>query len=744
MRKKPATPVIALLIGTFLLTSAPLAGAQTPTEAVTTSVTQAAASGVTSFISVVDRRTGAVVSRTANAGAQVASESIMKLFLAAYYLRSYPGGYAGTPQSVRDRLEYMLIYSDDGTASSMFTASAIPTIAAAYQLGATINATDRVGHWGAARTTASDVTQFLLRADRDPLVGPWLMPVLARTAATGSGADAGFSQYFGLNALSGEHGSKQGWGCDSYWTTPQCAVHSVGYTDRYFVAILQLGGYPDPMRSTSTNSARLIQQSQVALVDGDFICDSTTGEVFRLAGGAPIYVSNWNVFGGGRPCRSMSGSEIGGLAKYPADGTYLRDPISGAMYRVAGGAPTYIASFRGLGAGSPAIEIDPAAIDSAGSGGRYDHLRYFPADGTFIRGAKDGAVYRIAGGAPTYVSTWSAFGGGQPTTDIDTAAIDLAGTGGYYNHLRDRPADGTFIRGTKDGAVYRIAGGAPTYVSTWSAFGGGQPTTDIDTAAIDLAGTGGYYNHLRDRPADGTFIRGTKDGAVYRIAGGAPTYVSTWSAFGGGQPTTDIDTAAIDLAGTGGYYNHLRDRPADGTFIRGTKDGAVYRIAGGAPTYVSTWSAFGGGQPTTDIDTAAIDLAGTGGYYNHLRDRPADGTFIRGTGTGAVYRVAGGAPVYITSWTPFGRAQPAVVIDTAAIDRAGSGTFYNRLRFTPADGTFLQGLPGGRIYRVAAGAAVYVPSWDPFNGEQPYTPVTQQTIDLAGTGGYYDHLKPGR
>ena len=83
-----------------------------------------------------------MLSQTGNAGAQVASESIMKLILAAYYLRMY-GGYDRTPQNIRDRLQYMLIYSDDGTASSMFTTSAIPTIAAVYGLGSTINATDR-------------------------------------------------------------------------------------------------------------------------------------------------------------------------------------------------------------------------------------------------------------------------------------------------------------------------------------------------------------------------------------------------------------------------------------------------------------------------------------------------------------------------------------------------------------------------------------------------------------------------
>jgi hypothetical protein len=119
---------------------------------------------------------------------------------------------------------------------------------------------------------------------------------------------------------------------------------------------------------------------------------------------------------------------------------------------------------------------------------------------------------------------------------------------------------------------------------------------------------------------------------------------------------------------------------------------------------------------------------------------PADGTFVRGTSTGAVYRIAGGAPVYVSTWVAFGGVQPFVDVDQAAIDRAGSGGFFGHLLFFPADGTFLQGLPGGRIYRVVSGVASYVRSWDPYGGVQPFTAITQQTIDLAGTAGVYSHL----
>ena len=67
----------------------------TPAAAVNQAVADAAGRSVTSFVSVVDRSTGAVLAQTPNANTQVASESIMKLLLAAYYLVSN-GGYTKT------------------------------------------------------------------------------------------------------------------------------------------------------------------------------------------------------------------------------------------------------------------------------------------------------------------------------------------------------------------------------------------------------------------------------------------------------------------------------------------------------------------------------------------------------------------------------------------------------------------------------------------------------------------------
>jgi hypothetical protein len=172
------------------------------------------------------------------------------------------------------------------------------------------------------------------------------------------------------------------------------------------------------------------------------------------------------------------------------------------------------------------------------------------------------------------------------------------------------PSEGTFVQATDTGAVYRIAGGAPIYVSNWAAFGGPQPVSNIADAVL---------RSLSPYPADGTFIAGAQRGEVYRVAGGAPIYVSNWAAFGGPQPTVTVDQVAIDNAGTGGLWNHLRATPADGTFIAGAQTGAVYRVSNGHPTYVPSWEPFGGVQPHTFVDQAAIDNAGGTGAWSHLR-----------------------------------------------------------------------------------------------------------------------------
>ncbi len=76
-------------------------------------------------------------------------------------------------------------------------------------------------------------------------------------------------------------------------------------------------------------------------------------------------------------------------------------------------------------------------------------------------------------------------------------------------------------------------------------------------------------------PANGTFLT-TTTGQTYRIAGGAPIGVSTWSVFGGVQPSVTIDP--WDVANIFNPAAHLLFRPAVGTVVQGLPSGAYWEF----------------------------------------------------------------------------------------------------------------------------------------------------------------------
>jgi uncharacterized protein YkwD len=233
-----------------------------------------------------------------------------------------------------------------------------------------------------------------------------------------------------------------------------------------------------------------------------------------------------------------------------------------------------------------------------------------PADGKFVVDRTTKAVYVIAGGAPVYVSSWAPFGGPKPTIAVDRAQLV---TWPAY------PREGTFIRTANSKVVYRIAGGAPVYVSSWALFGGPKPTVDIDPAAVAKAGTNAQYSHLRVLPKDGTFIRTLANGAVYRIAGGAPLYVASWGPVGGPQSAVEVDAQAVAHSGQGGAWAHLLQYPMNSTYLKAGGTSTVYRVFNGKATHVLSWASVGGLKPFTVVHPLAISNAGTGGVYNHLK-----------------------------------------------------------------------------------------------------------------------------
>lgn len=185
------------------------------------------------------------------------------------------------------------------------------------------------------------------------------------------------------------------------------------------------------------------------LPDGTFVQVSGEPEVYEIAGGAPLWVSSWTVFGGVQPVTVITLQQFDALNPVPADGTFLRTD-TGAVYRVAGGAPMYVNDPTQFGAIAPLL-VDPWDLDNAGN--PLSHMTAAPADGTFLS-TTTGLNYRVAGGAAIGVTNWSVFGGPQPAVTIDP--WDVANAWNPAARLAYRPAIGTTVEGLPSGAYWRF------------------------------------------------------------------------------------------------------------------------------------------------------------------------------------------------------------------------------------------------------------------------------------------------
>jgi hypothetical protein len=120
-------------------------------------------------------------------------------------------------------------------------------------------------------------------------------------------------------------------------------------------------------------------------------------------------------------------------------------------------------------------------------------------------------------------------------------------------------------------------------------------------------------------------------------------------------------------------------------------------VAGGAPLLVSGPTVFEGIQP---VQIDHWNIANAGNPAAHLNGFPANGTFLRTT-TGAIYRVAGGAPFAISSWAPFGGFRASVTIDQWDLSNLSNPAAH--LSATPRNGTVVEGLPSRSYWAFTGG-----------------------------------------
>ena len=207
--------------------------------------------------------------------------------------------------------------------------------------------------------------------------------------------------------------------------------------------------------------------------------------------------------------------------------------------------------------GGTTINIDSDYVDAGAASGNV----LFP-NGTFVQVSGSTDFYEIEGGAPLFVSDWSDVGGAQPYTVI---------TPQQFAALNPVPSDGTLVE-TNTGALYLIAGGAPMFVSSLAQFGN-PPASLID--AWNIANAGNPTSHLNATPSNGTFLT-TTTGLTYRVVGGAPIAVTTWSVFGGAKPAVTIDP--YDVANIWNPAVHLVYRPSVGSIVEGLPSKAYWEF----------------------------------------------------------------------------------------------------------------------------------------------------------------------
>ncbi|HEV3389122.1 MAG TPA: DUF1906 domain-containing protein [Solirubrobacteraceae bacterium] len=183
--------------------------------------------------------------------------------------------------------------------------------------------------------------------------------------------------------------------------------------------------------------------------NGTFVQVSGSTAFYEIAGGAPLFVSDWSDVGGAQPYTVITPQQFAALNPVPSDGT-LVETNTGALYLIAGGAPMFVTNLAQFG-NPQAFLVD--AWDIANAGNPASHLNPVPSNGTFLT-TTTGLTYRVAGGAPIAVTNWSVFGGAKPVVTIDP--YDVANIWNPAVHLVYRPAVGTVVEGLPSGAYWEF------------------------------------------------------------------------------------------------------------------------------------------------------------------------------------------------------------------------------------------------------------------------------------------------
>ncbi len=171
------------------------------------------------------------------------------------------------------------------------------------------------------------------------------------------------------------------WPADSKTQPGDPTLSDAAIPDQYFADHQRIhqyrGGHQETWGGVTVNIDNDSVDAPVApyqlAPEGAFVQASGRG-TFRIAGGAPIVVSDWAAVGGIQPVQTLSTSQFDSLPNRPREGTFLQSGATGRIWRVVKGVATYVPSWTPYGGPRPTIVIDQAALDNAGTGGVWNHL----------------------------------------------------------------------------------------------------------------------------------------------------------------------------------------------------------------------------------------------------------------------------------------------------------------------------------------------------------------------------------
>lgn len=222
----------------------------------------------------------------------------------------------------------------------------------------------------------------------------------------------------------------------------------VGGSPEHVYSWNNVGG-PQPTINEPDSYIQTLTAAHPYPVNGTFVTDYATGRVFLMEGGSPLLVFNWNDVGGPRSTTVMDDhavQDLSGAHPYPVDGTFLTDYATQQVFEITGGAPMHVYNWANVGGPQVADATDDDAIQQMTT------VNPYPVNGTYMTDFATKRVYEVVGGTPLNVTSWAAVGGARVAVSVDDHAVqDLTVAAPF-------PLNGTYLRGYGSGDEFKADG----------------------------------------------------------------------------------------------------------------------------------------------------------------------------------------------------------------------------------------------------------------------------------------------